>query len=70
MWYYNSPIGTMRIYSKSSRYALEINGIVYGSYHTLSVAADDVYAHATGCDDWDMSNYEYVPSDLNQWNYQ
>ena len=71
MWVYNSPIGAIRIFMVSSgRYALEIAGIVYGSYHSPEAAADDVYMHATGCAEWDMLSGKVPgePTDLSEWN--
>lgn len=73
MWLYNSPVGLMRIFFNSSeRYSLEIDGTVYGFYHSPIAAADDVYTHSTGCDSWDLldGNIQDVPTDLYEWEHR
>lgn len=55
MWIYRSQIGLMKIFqNQNHHYSLEINGTIYGSYHTPDTAAQDVYAHVTDCVQWDM----------------
>lgn len=70
MWYYNSPIGTMRIFlDVNRRYTLEINGEAYGSYPSPQSAADDVYTHTTDCYEWDLLDGTIldVPSGIDEW---
>lgn len=70
MWYYNSPIGIMKIqFCENQRYTLEINEEIYGSYHSSQAAADDVYNHVTGCYEWDSldGTISDVPSGINEW---
>ena len=69
MWCYKSKVGLMRIYPSGSRYLLEINDVVYGSYQNPIAAADDVASFATGCYEWDsletvINNY---PADISEW---
>jgi len=70
MWHYNSPIGLMKIHINSNRrYSLDINDIVYGSYHSANAVADDVFTQHTGCEEWDeydTSNLD-VPTDISEW---
>ncbi len=69
MWYYQSPIGLMKIYKNSSgRYSLQIKDNVYGFYHSAAAAADDVYVFATGCHQWDSLNGTLnPPSSIHEW---
>ena len=55
MWEYDSPIGLMIIKMDRSvgRYALIINGKLYGQYTSAVAAAHAVSIHTTGCTDWD-----------------
>lgn len=69
LYYYRSKIGLFRIYPRQGRYALEINGTIYGTYHSAVAAADDVYTHCTGCYEWDnLDGRVNAPSDLSEWN--
>ena len=69
MWYYNSPIGTIKIIAKDGRFSLVIKDRTYGSYHSAVAAADDVYHHATGCFEWDSIDGKCidVPNSLTEW---
>ncbi len=72
MYIYRSPIGLMAIqFNPSSKmYDLYICDECYGSYHSPITAADDVYLHVTGCDEWDSLDGDYsfdVPTDLFEW---
>lgn len=71
MYIYKSPIGLMRIFYNENvaRYSLVINDTCYGNYHSAVAAADDVYVHETGCNDWDLLDGEVsdVPTDIYQW---
>lgn len=70
MWYYQSPIGLMRIYKNANnRYTLEIAGEKYGFYSSPAKAADDVYTFCTGCHAWDSSNCD-PPTDLSDWSHR
>lgn len=71
MYIYNSPIGLMKIIYDGNvgRFALVINDICYGHYHSAVVAADDVYVHVTGCNDWDLLDGQILdaPTDIYEW---
>lgn len=73
MYKYHSPIGLMIIkYNpESQRFLLIINDMCYGSYHSAVAAADDVYVHVTGCDEWDFLDGEVLdsPSDISEWEH-
>lgn len=65
---YHSEIGIFKIYPHQGRYNLEISGTVYGSYRLASSAADDVYMHSTGCDQWDdLDGKVDSPMSLDDW---
>lgn len=72
MWYYESPIGLMKIYqNRDGRYSLQILETVYGSYDSPAAAADDVYCFATGCDEWDfLCGTIDPPTDIYEWSHQ
>ncbi len=60
----------MSIYLDSNyKYALKINDIVYGHYSSPIAAADDVYTHTTGCDEWDLLDGTFMdaPTDIYEW---
>ena len=71
MYGYNSPIGPMIIFfdKRVNRFALAINDTLYGHYHSAVAAADDVYCHVTGCDQWDLLDGKIfdAPTDLAEW---
>lgn len=71
MYFYKSPIGPMVIKFDSSvrKYLLIINEIGYGHFTSPQAAADDVYMHSTGCDEWDELDGEInnVPTDIYEW---
>lgn len=70
MWIYKSQIGVMKIFqNQNRRYSLEINGTVYGSYHTPNAAAQDVYTHTTDCLQWDVldGTIHNVPDSIIGW---
>ena len=69
MWKYESPIGTMFIKFVNGKYGLFFNDELYGTWHSPSAAADDVYHHITGCEEWDSLDglLPYEPSDLSEW---
>lgn len=71
MWYYNSPIGRMKIFKNSSgRYLLQIKDTIYGSYNSAVAAADDVYTFATGCEQWDsLVSQEDPPDNIQEWEF-
>lgn len=56
MWKYNSPIGTIyiRYLPDKDRYGLFYDGICWESCTTPEQEAGNVYAHSTGCYDWDI----------------
>jgi len=68
---YESPVGPMIIgYDKNAKmYALIINQELVGHYYSNVAAADDVYMHVTGHDEWDNLDGEIdsVPTDINEW---
>lgn len=66
---YKSPVGIMLIRPLSGRWGLYIGENLYGSYHSPAAAADDVYTHTTGCDEWDKQDGEIDegPTDLSDW---
>lgn len=65
---YRSKVGLFRIYPWNGRCALEIEGEIYGSYHSPVAAADDVYLHETGYDPWDLRpDGPNDPPDLSEW---
>jgi len=66
MYYYNTPIGMLKIVFRNGRYDLFLNDFCGGSYYSPQAAADDVYTKTSGCSDWDLSNYE-APTDLSEW---
>lgn len=70
MWYYESPIGIMKIYKNhTGRYSLQILETVYGSYESPIAAADDVYVFVTGCYEWDsLDGTIEPPTDIYEWN--
>lgn len=70
MWYYNSPIGPIKIYfnAATQNYALHINDIIYGFYTAPNKAAGDVYTHSTGCDEWDMCG-DVSPETVDEWEH-
>ena len=72
MWYYESPIGLMKIYqNRDGRYSLQIQETVYGFYESPTAAADDVYCFATGCDEWDLlCGTIDPPTDIYEWGHQ
>ncbi|MDD4601488.1 MAG: hypothetical protein PHQ46_10620 [Negativicutes bacterium] len=71
MYIYKSPIGLMKIIFDRNvgKFALVINGTCYGHYHSAVAAADDVYVHETGCNDWDLLDGDILdsPSDISEW---
>lgn len=71
MWRYESPIGPMIIEMERGvgRYALIINGKLYGRYTSAMAAAHEVHIHMTGCMDWDRldGSLRDVPSTIHEW---
>ena len=70
MWYYETPIGVLKIVKTSYGY-----GFLFGDdptdwtgHRDPRVLADDVYCHATGCTEWDSSGID-GPQDLSEWVY-
>lgn len=72
MWYYESPIGLMKICkNQAGRYSLQISETVYGFYESPFAAADDVYVFVTGCYEWDsLEGTVEPPTGIYEWNRQ
>lgn len=68
MWYWDSPIGPIYIkyIPKENLYGMEHNGVIWEACDTPQAEADNIYMHATGCYEWDSSEYE-APMDLSGW---
>lgn len=70
MWIYRSPIGVFSIMRMpDGKYGLCYDSECYGSYENPVQAADDVYLHVTGCDEWDDLDGKVPdePTDLGEW---
>jgi hypothetical protein len=72
-FYYNykSPIGVFIIQfdNNVSKWALVLNGIIYGHYLSPIAAADDVYCQSTGAYEWDSISALNlsIPTDIYEW---
>jgi hypothetical protein len=70
MWVYNSPAGLMQIKFNptTNKYSLIINGEFYEEHDSPISAADNVYMHVTGCNEWDI-NFSHIsgPTDIYEW---
>lgn len=66
---FRSPDGVFSIRPESDgRWALLIGEERLGNYAKAAMAADDVYAHVTGCNSWDMRAPSVSePTDLSEW---
>ena len=67
---YKTPVGTFVIRPQRTdpkRVELWVGDECYGSYLNARVAASDVYAHATGFDDWDLATKFDASEDLADW---
>lgn len=72
MWYFDSPLGVIRIYLDSStrKYCLEILDDCIGQYPTADSAADDIAMFTTGLDEWDSLYGSFEPPiDLSEWSF-
>lgn len=69
MFIYKSPVGTFWIKPFNGRFLLGIDGEQLGSYHSAVAAADDVYVHVTGCNEWDELDDQVsaAPTDIYEW---
>lgn len=70
MWLFKSKIGLMKIYvDTNNKFALNIDNTVYGYYSSAVAAADDVYTHTTGCNEWDSLDglIPDSPADIYEW---
>lgn len=69
MYIYNSPIGTFTIRALNGRFALLFDHDALGFYESPIAAADDVYTHTTGLDEWDSLDCQIdnVPTDIFEW---
>jgi len=68
---YATPVGTFVIRPQRTdpkRVELWVGDECYGSYLDARMAASDVYAHATGFDDWDLASHLDASEDLADWN--
>jgi len=68
---YKSPKGVFIIQfdNNVSKWALALNGVVYGHYTSPVAAADDVYCQATGAYEWDSLNVMNlsITTDIYEW---
>lgn len=71
MWQYNSPIGllTIKYFPEEDMYGLMYEGICWEMCDSPEAEAANVYAHVTGCDDWDrlVGTVPDCPSSLGEW---
>ena len=70
MYYFDSVIGTFTITRQGDRsglWWLGFEGERLGTYDHPQNAADDVAAHRTGWEDWDLTDTVSAPADLSQW---
>jgi len=71
MWVYDSPVGIIRIdlypdHYVGEKYGIFYGGNCYGGYNDPVAAADDVFCHATGCNEIDCG-INKPPRDLSEW---
>ena len=69
MYIYKSPIGTFKIKEYYGRWQLWFEEEVYGEYESAVAAANNVYLHVTGCDEWDELDGQISdePTDIAKW---
>lgn len=70
MWIYDSPIGRFIIkYLPNGKFGLIYNNELYGIWQSPQAAADEVYTHTTGCNEWDFldGQIDDLPTDLSEW---
>lgn len=67
-WYYDTPIGRLEIrYIPIERcYAFVFNGVHWEACDSPVSEASNIFCHATGCTEWDLSDC-YAPEDLAEW---
>lgn len=63
---YSVPGFVLHIYPWAARWALEINGEVFGSYFSAAQAADDAGCQVTGDSFYDTSPFA-ASGDLGDW---
>ncbi len=70
-YYYKTRVGTFWIKPQPGwpgRFWLGIDDTALGSYASALMAADDMYMHATGWEDWDsLKGSVDGPTDLSEW---
>ncbi len=65
-YFLKTSLGIFRIKPNNGRWGLFIENELLGGYISAIQAADDVAQHATGYDDWDISDID-APEDLSEW---
>ena len=72
IYHYKTRVGVFWIKPQPQspgRFWLGIDDTALGSYVSPMLAADDMYMHATGWDDWDsLDGSVGGPTDLSEWN--
>lgn len=68
LFIYRSPVGIFWIRRTNYGFILGIDGASLGDYQSAVAAADDVYLHVTGCDEWDRLDGKIdAPTDIYEW---
>jgi hypothetical protein len=70
LYLYQSPIGLMliKLNPNTIKYSLIINSICYEEHDSAASAADNVYMHVTGCNEWDILDGKVsAPHDISEW---